>query len=74
MLDALSRGKIRLLEHVVRIDAAQQPPVHPEADHPPQALAVLGKKRRQGLDVAAFQTIRQSAGIFDCIDHGKSLK
>ncbi len=74
MVDALSRGKICFLKHVVRVNATQQSPVHPEADHSPQALAVLGKKRSQGLDVAAFQAVRQPAGFFDCIDHGKSLK
>ena len=69
MLQAAGRRQVRFLEHVVGVNAAQQSPVHAEVDHPPQALPVLGKKRGQGVPVAAFHALYQSVGLLDSFVH-----
>jgi hypothetical protein len=62
-------GQVRFLEHVVRVNTAQQSPVHAEVDHPPQTLLVLRKKRGQGLPVAVFQPLRQFVWLLDLVVH-----
>ena len=45
MLQTSRRGEIGFLKHVVRIDSAQQPPIHAEIDDPPQPVPLLRKKQ-----------------------------
>ena len=61
--NALRRGQVGFLEHVIGIDATEQPSVHSEIDHPPETLPMLGKERRQCLDVAGLQPQPEWIGL-----------
>ena len=46
--DPLADVEIRVLEHVGRIDPAREPAVEPQADHPPQPVAIAVEERGEG--------------------------
>ena len=50
--NSLADVEIRLLEYVGGVDPAREPVVQPQADHPPQPIAIAVEERSQGRLVA----------------------
>ena len=60
---------VRLLEDVVGVDAAGQPAVDTEADHPPQPFTIAVEQLGKGRLVAAASPQERRVGI-DRVRHG----
>ena len=63
---SLADIEIRLLEHVGGIDPAREPAVEPQADHPPQPIAIAVEERGQGRLVAGQGALEEDLVVVCC--------
>ena len=55
--------EIRFLEDIGGIHPAQEAAVQPEADHPPEPLAMADEERRERLDIGRWGRVGLLAGL-----------
>ena len=58
--------ELGLLQDVGGVDAPLEPPIEPQADHPPQPVAVPVEKLGQRGRIAGFGTADQVVGFTRC--------
>ena len=56
VVEALLRGHVRLLDHVVGVDAPRESRVEPEVDRPPESLAMPVEELAEDVSLSAAQS------------------